>query len=1037
MKFVLLFCSFVLLCTPALAQNRTITLPWAATVTALKEQPALPNTAKTPKNALWLHFGDDHTEYTDQWPATGFAVESSLKVSNIKYGALTAKQKQQVQGRDIPTEFRAAVKSNTARDKIYTLLTATPFVKRNGTVQRVNSFSISYNETNERGGPGKFPLSSSVLAQGDFYKFEVDRTGIYKLDSGFLEALGLDTQTINPDNIKIYGDGGQSLPLLNDANTFFDVPENAVQVLGGEDGSFDPGDTVLFFARGPLGFVEENDSHINPYSSTSYYYITAAGGPGKRVSPMQEPTGTPNVTLNTFNDRKFHEEDTFSPSLLGRRWYGNAFDIENEQSFTFALPNKVTGSEVNIVVKASVVSEIPTSLSVTINGSNVDPLQFGTTSQSTPLSIRGNEYTIAAGPEELTVNLVFNNGGNPAARGFLDYIQINGVCQLVGGENQFTFRNNSATTLSGIGEYVMSGAENTAQIWDITDRGNVTAKLNAENAAQITFKAQLGEFREYVTVNPNDFYAPIRVERPKLLNQDLKGTIFKGPSGNFEDIDYLIVAPPFMLQPALRLANHHKNGSNLRVKVVTTDKIYNEFSTGKQDIAAIRNFVKYVYDNGSGDANRLKYLCLMGDASVDYKNRLPNNTNVVPIFHRLGGASSSSSFMSDDFFGYLDAGEGTVATSDRLDIAIGRMVCENVSQANTLVDKVVNYNTKASYGNWRNNFILVSDDVDEEYEYEELEVNLDRLGDEIAASKPFINVKKIHSDAFKQETSAGGNRYPEVTEAIKNNLEVGALILTYLGHGGEDGLAKEFIYTKGLAQNLQNKNRNACIVTVTCEFTKFDNPLRITAGELTYLNPNGGAIGLMTTTRSISVSGGVEFNDVVAPYLFGFETNFFPTPAEALRLAKNEISRSERRVVFYVGDPALGLAFPEQRIELTTINDVPVTQATDTLKALSRVKLGGRVTDPNGNLLTNYNGVLGAKIFDKFVERQTLGNDDVRDANGQLLILNFITLGEGLFNGQASVTNGEFSFEFVVPRDIQVPVGTGRVSLYAQKNGAL
>jgi hypothetical protein len=351
-----------------------------------------------------------------------------------------------------------------------------------------------------------------------------------------------------------------------------------------------------------------------------------------------------------------------------------------------------------------------------------------------------------------------------------------------------------------------------------------------------------------------------------------------------------------------------------------------------------------------------------------------------------------------------------------------------------MIDKIENYFSKESYGNWRTNFVLVSDDVDSVFEYQALEVNLDVLGDEISAQKPFVNVKKIHTDAYQQQASAGGNRYPEVKEAIKNAIEVGALIINYFGHGGEDGLAKEFIYTKDVAENLKNRNRYPCFVTVTCEFTKFDNPLRITAGELTYWNKEGGAISLVTTTRSIGVTLGVQFNQILASELFGFGVNTPETPAEALRSSKNQISNDTRRVIFYVGDPALNLAFPKQKIRLTTLNGTPIGQATDTLKALSKVRLGGEVVDESGIILSDYNGVLEAKVYDKNVNRQTLGNDNIRDSNGNLLILDFVTLGEGLFNGQATVTNGIFEFEFVVPRDAQIPVDNGRVSLYAQRN---
>ena len=394
--------------------------------------------------------------------------------------------------------------------------------------------------------------------------------------------------------------------------------------------------------------------------------------------------------------------------------------------------------------------------------------------------------------------------------------------------------------------------------------------------------------------------------------------------------------------------------------------------------------------------------------------------------------------MSDDFYGNMDPDEGLMKSNEKLDIALGRILVDNVSLANAMVDKIVSYNSKVSYGNWRNSFVIVSEDVDQSDEHEVLQMNLNALGDEVSTERPSINVKKIHSDSYQQIASAGGNRYPDVNAAIEDAIEVGALIIKYFGHGGEDGLATEFIYTKSTAQELRNKNRYPCIVTVTCEFTKFDNPFRITAGELSYWNKEGGAISLLTTTRSILADLGVKFNQELAPQLFGYGLNIPNTPAEALRISKNQVvdGTGNRRVLFYIGDPAMHLAFPREQIKLTTLNGVPIEKATDTLKALSRVRIGGEVLDENGALLTDYDGVLEAKLFDKNVERQTLGNDGVHE-NGELLIMDFITLGEVLFNGKARVIDGKFDFEFVMPRDTQIPVNTGRISFYAQENNAL
>ena len=823
----------------------------------------------------------------------------------------------------------------------------------------------------------------------------------------------------------------------------FDLPENSIQVVGEEDGSFDNSDFILFYGTGIEGFTEqsffEDGTFINPYSDESFYYVTVGEGPGKRVAPMNEPTGAANVTINRFDDIQFHEVDEFSPAKVGRRWFGNRFDIESEQSYEFTFPNIAQGQPVKVVVRAAAASESATSMTININDTPVSPLNFSKIDDPILLTIDASQEEITASGETIKVDLAYNNSGNPSSVGYLDYISVEAVRNLQGLDGQLPFRYKLAGELFGIGQYEIGNASQFSQVWDVTNFEFITAKVN-ENGASMNFKANLGEIREYIAVNPNDYFTPVRAAVTQVPNQDLKGTIFNDASGNFQDIDYLIVTAPFLIQPALRLANHHKNVTGLNVKVVTTDKIYEEFSSGKQDISAIRNFVKYIYDNGSSESKRIKYLCLFGDTSVDMKNRLPNNNNIIPTFHTPSSTSTFTSYMSDDFFVSMDPAEGNLISDvveAKLDLAVGRILADDVPLANILVDKVINYASKASYGNWRNTFVIISDDVDELWEYRALEVTLDSIGDRVTARKPYINVKKIHSDAFQQQTSAGGNRYPEVTEAIINSIEVGALIVNYFGHGGEDGLAKEFIWTKSTGQNLQNVNRYSCVVTVTCEFTKFDNPLRITAGELTYWNKDGGAASLITTTRSVAVTLGVSFNEILAEELFGFGLDIPVPPAEALLLSKNRISSDNRRVIFYVGDPAMRLAFPRQSIRLTKINDVPIIQATDTLKALSRVKLAGQVVDTGGNLLTNYNGVLEAKVFDKDVQRQTLGNDGVRDGDNRLLIMDFKTLGEGLFNGQASVTNGEFEFEFVVPRDIQIPVGKGKVSFYAQKDSEL
>ncbi len=1054
MRKILPLVAFLMLSTLLNAQKKEVTVYWDLSESNSKS--GLSNAKTTNRkdkvlSSINLKLEEDELSFHYQWQDSRVADANSVEISNIKYGNLSSEERKKVNISLVPGEIQYSLKSSRARNRVYNAVEISPVVRNNGQLRKIESFTVTYKYKNATGSRSRRNITNSVLAEGNWYKFRVDETGIYRISRSFLNDLGLNTDGIDPRNIKIYGHGGKPLPLLNRLNNELDLPENAIQVVGEEDGSFNSNDFILFYGIGTKGYDLENDTNLNPYSDEAYYYVTVGNSPGLRVQSMTEPTGTANVVINQFHDYKYHEVDEFSPAKVGRRWFGNRFDIENEQTYEFVFPNIVSGQPMEVKVLAAAAAETPTSMAVSVNATSVDPITFGTIADPTLLRTGSFTGEIPASGETVTVDLVYNNNGNPSSVGYLDYISIEALRQLSGAGTQLAFRYRDAATTSGIGEYQITNASQFTQVWDVTNKAFITAKDNSEGNAALSFKANLGEIREYVAVNPDNYFLPVAADNPQVTNQDLKGTLFNGDNGSFADIDYLIITAPYLIQPALRLANHHKNLTGINVKVLTTDKIYEEFSSGKQDIGAIRNLVKYVYDNATSPDKRLKYLCFFGDTSVDYKNRLPDNNNVIPTFHTLSSVSTFASFMSDDFFGNMDPDEGTIggdtrdengtklADTDQLDIAVGRILADNVSLANILVDKIVNYSSKVSYGNWRNNFVLVSDDVDVIWEFDRLEVTLDAIGDQISAEKPYINVKKIHTDAFQQETSAGGNRYPQVNEQIVNDIEVGALILNYFGHGGEDGLAKEFIYTQETARNLQNKNRYPCIVTVTCEFTKFDNPQRITAGELTYWNRDGGAISLITTTRSIGVRLGVDFNEILAEELFGFGQTIPVPPAEALRLSKNQIGLAdkERRVIFFIGDPAMPLAFPKQSVRLSTLNGQPIGSATDTLQALSRVKMGGEVLDESGNVLTNYNGVLEAKVFDKNVQRQTLGNDGVELSNGELAILDFITLGEVLFNGQATVSNGQFEFEFVVPRDTQIPVGNGKVSLYSEKDDAL
>ncbi|RXR17885.1 type IX secretion system sortase PorU [Flavobacterium amnicola] len=962
---------------------------------------------------------------------------ASVVVSNVEYESVPATKLGGLNPQSISSGLNFKLYSTKARDKFIGVVSFNLIVKDGNGYKKVKNISYSFNEgsSNVSENRNVNTIASSVLKTGVWKKFYVTNSGVYKISKAFLLGLGFNVN-VNPQTIKIYGNGGRMVPLLNSVPYPKDLEENAILFSGEEDGVFNDSDYIMFYAEGVDNWNDDSNTYNNLYSNKSYYYVTSNAAPSKRISAIVEPTSSPATIHTSFDDQRHYEVDKNNIGKLGRKWFGDSFSVNDVQTFLFNFPNKVPGENIGIKINAGAKSAVTTSLNVKVNSQDLGDISFSPMSGGTVLGSENElNASLPSTSNNFSVVLKYNNGGVPSSNGYLDYIRLTTKSALKGFGKQFRFTVDDNINNLGVCQYQFSSASNISQVWDITDIYNVSSISNTNNA-NFSFKANMGEVRKYIAIDKSDLFTPIYDTDATVYNQDIKGTIFNDANNTFKDIDYLIVTPYWLKTQADKLANFHRTKSGLNVKVVTLTGIYNEFSSGKQDIGAIRNLVKYVYDNASDDSKRLKYLCLFGDASFDFKDRIKNNTNVVPIFHSLYSFSVASSYISDDYFVLMDSDEGDMDAGFKgLDIAVGRVLASSVVQAEQMVAKIIDYHNEKSYGKWRNNITMISDDADRDSDAS-LQVDVDQLSDAIYAQKPFLNVKKIHSDSYVQETTSGGQKYPKVRENFVNSFSQGTLVVNYFGHGGEDGLAGERIFEKSDAITLYNKYKYPLFITVTCEFTKFDDPTRLTAGEFVYWNASGGAIGMVTTTRQIGQFTGSQFNLALASNLYSYGSDQYPTIAEAVRLTKNMNTSTGNYVIFYLGDPALKLAIPKPKIVLTKINDVPVSGTTDLLKALSFVKLSGEVVDESNAVISNYNGELSVSVFDKEIDRVTLGNDGTVVGTG-VFIMDFKTLGETIFRGNASVTNGQFEFGFIVPRDIKIAEGNGRVSFYAKKNAVL
>jgi hypothetical protein len=970
---------------------------------------------------------------------SNYSNSASVQISNISYEAISINDLGDLALENISEKPNETLKIVSSRDKKQIFLALSPILREGNSYKRIRSFSYSstnsISKNNSNSSVQKLNMiSNSILANGDWYRFYVEKSGVYKISRSFLQNLGFDPSKADPKRIKIYGNGGRMLPLANSTFYPYDLTENAIQIIGESDGTFNNDDYILFYAEGVENWNTESQTNLNLFDLKSYYYITVAGNEGKRISILNQPTAGATLELNTFDDYQYHEIDQTNIAHLGRQWLGESFDINQEQEFSFTFPNLDTTVPVKIELSAASAAFTPTSFAVSSNGQSIGNINFNALVSSSDIKYYSGKLPANAsfaGTDNVKIKLTYNNNGVPGSKGYLDYINLIAKRKLLGTGKQFKFQYDLAGSTAGIVNYTIGNAAGISQIWDITDLYNVS-KIENANQATFSFKANLGEIRKYIAIDATDYFAPLKESQSKVTNQNLKGTLFKNVQNSFQDIDYVIIAPKSLVSQAEKLAAFHRSYSNLNVKVIALENIYQEFSSGKQDISAIRNCIKYIYDNASSSDKRIKYVNLFGDASFDYKDRISNNTNIVPIYHSLiSNTIGEAAFASDDFYGLMDPDEGNITSFfGGIDIAVGRMLVSDNAQAGEMVNKVLEYHDTKSYGNWRNNFVLVSDDSDQSSDAS-LQSRQNTLADAIAAQKPFFNIDKIILDSYTQEASAGGSRYPKARSDFFDAFEKGALVFNYLGHGGEDGLASERIWEKSDGQNLNNQYKYPLFITITCEFSRFDDPTRPTAGEYTFWNPKGGAISMLTTIRAIGQFNAENFNDSLSKNLFSYGSNQYTTIAEALRISKNENPSSSSNVIFYIGDPALMLAIPKPRINLTKVNDIVISQPIPDLKSLAKIKISGEITDENNNILSNYNGELATAIFDKLITASTLNNDGYSPA------MSFKTLGETIFRGNASVTNGQFEFSFVVPRDIRVPVDFGRISFYSKKTQLL
>lgn len=865
-------------------------------------------------------------------------------------------------------------------------------------------------------------VTNSVLASGSWYKMSVSNDALYKITPSYVQEIGLGSG-IQISKLAIFGNGVGELPERNDKFRYDDLQENGSYVFDqNQDGIFNGNDYLLFYGRASKQWQYDYDSdrynHLNNhYSDYNYYFLTTTEGTGKRVGSVSYNPGASTHSVTSFDDHQFYELDKTNLLGTGRRWFGELFDFTLSYNFNFGFPNIDVNEPVKLFTRAVArSSSSSTRMLVSTGGAVVSNFSFNSVSGSGYVSESSDRAEFLPTSSNVALSVSYNNNVNPSSIAWLDYLEIVAKRKLVYNNDALFFRDSKSVGPNNVAEYRISSYPSSAQVWDITNHLSPERVTPAVQGNEAIFRAPSDTLREFVVLNGSNFSEPGKVG--SVANQDLHG---------MSNVDFVIVAHRSFLSEAKRLAEFHRTKDGLSVEVIELSMVYNEFSSGAQDITAIKDLVRNLYEKALTQEDKPKHLLLFGDASYDYKNRIDPNHNFVPVYQSPASFSYNSSYSTDDYFGFLDPTEGSSMYSESLDLSIGRFPVKNASEARVAVDKVINYTTDTDkYGSWRNDVLIVTDDVDEAWE-RILTSSPEAKSRQLEQRFPALNFQKIYSDSYIQSSSAGSQRYPEARQELFRKANAGNLMTLYVGHGGEVGWATERILQLEDINAWDNMENMPVFVTITCEFSRLDDPNRVSAGEQLFNNRKGGTIALFSTTRAVGANSALNLNNLLLDTVFtrGLDGSY-QRMGDIIKNTKNQAFGDDKLKFSLLGDPALQMGIPEYQVVNTHLNGTPMGLSNDTIKALSKVTLKGEVRDLTGALIPDFRGSVFPNIFDKKVDKQTLLND------GQGAEIYFQEFENTIYRGEVSVENGQFEYKFIVPLDISYNIDYGKINYYAE-----
>ena len=863
--------------------------------------------------------------------------------------------------------------------------------------------------------PMEHYAQSSRLSQGRWVKITVSQTGMQFISNAQLKEWGFS----DPAKVNVFGYGGQRIKEALTASQPDDLP--CQPVVRTDAGLCFYGVNTISW-KSALSTIKW-DRQQNNYGTESCYFLSDIDIEPEEMPSIKSIIDPQATEVSTFTEHLLHEKELAAGSNTGADLLGEDFRGNLTQTFSFNLADKASDQMIARVIFAAKTAGNGSTLKIKANGKEIGSASIAAaTSNDTHYIISTNTKTFTDAASRLDLELGYKSSGViTLAR--LDHIIISYERHLSLNSQQLCFDYDTNDTIA----FALKGCTSATQIWDVTDTHRpikIEAQLQGNTARFAPIKKGL---RSYVAFNPGKM-PNTPAFSANVANQDLHSMPVP---------DMVIISPAEFVSQAQRIAALHEEMDSMLVYIITPEEIYNEFSSGTQDLTAFRKMLKMWYDRSPQEGHSLGYCLLFGRPSYDNRGLTEKVRSAgyprIPIW-QSPESSSETSYSTDDYIVMLeDASSPTFNISSQpLSIAVGRMPVRSVSEASKVVDKLIRYVKEPELGSWRNNVMLIADDEDSGDHLKQSEDVYKQLRGS-GNGKDFI-YEKIYLDSYPLGTSSSGKSYPLARERMLKMFDEGVLYLDYIGHGNPVGWTHERLLTYTDIINMSN-TRLPFMLTATCEFTRWDDD-EISGAELMFLNPTAGAIGFISATRQVYIPNNGRLNRYISRVVFqrdadglGKRVGDIHKDGKNLYLENGGDETNKLRFMV-MGDPAMRLPSPAYNVVIDEIDGIKPQAVSDpddypVIPARGKVLVKGHIADNSGQLLTDFNGVAVPTLFDAERAIETFGHGE----KGQ--VMHYNDRKNKLFTSKVPVVNGQWEVTILMPSEIDNNYSPALLNIYA------